>query len=48
MARAMLMEFMENTIKTAVELTEYRRRKTVTLRDVQKALKMKYGMRVYS
>lgn len=48
MARAMLMEFLENTIQASAELAEYRRRKTVTLRDVKKVLKMKYGMRIYS
>jgi histone H3/H4 len=47
MARAMLMEFLHNTIEASVTLAEYRRRKTVTLRDVKKALKTKYGMSVY-
>ena len=48
MARAMLMEFLENTVEAAAELADYSRRKTIMLRDVEKALKMKYGMRVYA
>jgi histone H3/H4 len=47
MARAMLMQFLHNTIEASVTLAEYRRRKTVTLRDVKKALKTKYNMSVY-
>ena len=48
MARAMLMEFLSNTIEASVTLVEHCNRKTMMLRDVKEALELRYGMRIYS
>ena len=48
MARAMLTEFLDTVIETAGVLTEGAGRKTIMKRDVDRALKKRFGMTVYS
>lgn len=48
MARAMLMEFLHRVVEAAWVLADGAGRRTITQRDIRRALRLRYGMRVYS